>query len=442
MMIARLAWWWWYYHSYCCAASAASLVFVLRFDGSYRANRDETCRAAACAASLKVMSPKTGTIGVQGDNDACWTHRSGISHDTTVCVGGRLLDPRSIESSGQAEYEGIILGLEMLHQCMDELLLVPPPPSMDDDTVRIVSSSRETVPWEIRIEGDCKTVIRQLEGRARPRKLQASYDRARKLLDGIRRQFIPTTIRENFQSHASTSTEGVPSVSFQHIPRHQNVLCDAVAGAIMEWEERCDAHAAVKGLDEIANLCADTEVSVSDEAERRIFPHAKHFCLSQRLALYRALADLSETHGDFRSLHMLGQRLEEELRGGMPTGHVDNDSTRWLWWRNTSVTWQLQGLEGSTDRRHQQKIKKLRRSLHSLSSQLPPGTNHTTVRPAMSPRSSFGDISVDDGRSSPSMMLQHPHRRSVEEWTSRAFVSQEWQTDGRCVVPLGSIHQL
>jgi len=101
-----------------------------------------------------------------------------IETDDKIWLAAKILGGGPY-SSGQVEYEGLIMGLSVLNRWEGELF---------------------------RVEGDCKTAIQQMNGRALSRKLRDEYERA-------------------------ISYGRKHEIEFKHIHREANSFCDQLARA-------------------------------------------------------------------------------------------------------------------------------------------------------------------------------------------------------------------
>jgi hypothetical protein len=250
---------------------------ILRFDGSWKHPRDPEFptsslgRMAACAACI-IIPKEQQPDGVRSIDDT-----------TVALVGGRRLDVGTVRGSAEAEYEGVILGLDGLLQL-----------HRDHSGVNGISRSSSVVT----VEGDCKTVIDQLKGIARPRKLDQYYNRAIALI-----QQLPYEFR------------------YQHIPRAENVLCDRICARILveqqleTWES---LHQELAFIYTNATLVGDemsSEDLLSSFLHRNFDPAGKHYIpLSQRPPFYRSIASTASRIGDFATMVEVGNILETEVK--------------------------------------------------------------------------------------------------------------------------------
>lgn len=215
-----------------------SVLLVLQFDGSLRPPRDpgfptqKLGRLASCSAAL-------------------------LKDDRIVAVGGRTLPLFPGMTSADAEFEGLLMGLEFLcsdNRCDEEKLVV---------------------------QGDCKVVIDLMNQQARPRKLESKYDAAVKCLGRL----------------------GVHDIDFQHIMRESNGLCDSVCGKVIEM--------AVEQA--FLQLSADAEHSVGDTLNR-YFGKRSIIPFSQRLKSYCRMVERAREDGDGLGLQQLGLQLESDAK--------------------------------------------------------------------------------------------------------------------------------
>lgn len=254
---------------------------ILRFDGSWKHPRDPEFptsslgRMASCAACIII--PKEQPDGVHSIDDTA-----------AALVGGRLLDVGLVRGSAEAEYEGVLLGLEgLLHLYRDH-----------SDVNRSFSPSSAACSVVITIEGDCKTVIDQLQGSARPRKLEQYYNRAIDLIQQLPFEF-----------------------QYQHIPRADNVLCDRICARILEeqqfeaWESAYQELALIYTNTTLVGEENLSEDLLSSFLHRHVGPAGKNYIpLSQRPTLYRSIASTASRIRDFTTMVAVGNMLETEIR--------------------------------------------------------------------------------------------------------------------------------
>lgn len=265
-----------------------STLLILRFDGSWKHPRDgdfptsSLGRMAAGAACILVPHPAATTTTT---TTATTEHSTCDGSDRIVLVGGKLLDSAVVRGSAESEYEALLLGLEGLLQVYR---------NETDSKLHSFVSSVGTVT----IEGDCKTVIKQLQGMSRPRKLESYYKRATELIGRL-----PCTIQ------------------YRHIPREQNVLCDRVSARILKQQQEEAWHLAIR---EVSAITSDMELSdagnPSESSPLRSFLR-RHLCdgrsyipLSRRPALYRYVALIACRIRDYQTLLDIGTSLEEEVK--------------------------------------------------------------------------------------------------------------------------------
>jgi ribonuclease HI len=242
----------------------ANPSIILQFDGSLRYPRDpgvstsDLGRMAACAACIRVENGAVVKLGGK-------------------CLKGTV---SSTMTSGEVEYEGLLFGLEGLQAYLEDA---------------------STAPLDVTIQGDCKNVMEQMSGMARPRKLEEYHQRATHLI----RFTLPPQCR----------------LEFQHIPRADNLLCDRISGRILlEWEET--AYRIV--LQELEAMGKHTRIkqgeypinnhtSLRSLLGRSFGPGTSLIPFSRRPELYRYMAEIAVSTGDLTSLLTIGERLQEEL---------------------------------------------------------------------------------------------------------------------------------
>lgn len=226
---------------------------LLQFDGSCRPPRDTgfpltASRLASCAAAI-------------------------ISDDgNVVALGGKTLPMMPGMTSADAEFEGLLLGLDFL----------------------LDSKNEDEMKKDLIIEGDCKPIIDQLNNKSIARKLETKYDRAQKNL-------------LEFES-----------VEVRHIPRRQNQLTDAVCGKAIELltEQRIhllcekaknssfDEKQSFKKLENIVSVLSDCVDEICRDSS--IVPHSK------RLDLFNMIQEKAVLLNDGLALIKTGQAMADE----------------------------------------------------------------------------------------------------------------------------------
>jgi ribonuclease HI len=223
-------------------AAVAAAVVVLQFDGSLR-----PCHSGRGGGSDAWISTCAAAISVDGRLHGLGGRRLLTATTTTLpssAAGSRC-------SSIVAEYEGLLYGLEQLakflHDQHDD--------DDDDDNNRnnnhkrnFYNSSSTVV---VLVQGDCKTVVEQMQGRARPRIMEWYHQRATAIIDhdiapflrGRRKQ--PPQQQQQQQSttnNNNNTNNNTNSVLFQHIPRAQNALTDELADCIADQGQVMAVH--------------------------------------------------------------------------------------------------------------------------------------------------------------------------------------------------------
>ena len=115
-------------------------------------------------------------------------------------------------TSADAEYEGLLMGLDKLRVYLSE----------EQNMNNFVSNPVLTV------KGDCKVIVDQFQGKSAPRKMEMKYNLA---MEKIRR------IQKMCLAQLTTNDKKL-SVRFQHIPRDENHLCDAICRLLVNQKQR------------------------------------------------------------------------------------------------------------------------------------------------------------------------------------------------------------
>jgi Reverse transcriptase-like len=310
--------------------SLLGTTILVKFDGSLRFPSDPGFPTrslesiAACAAYITADTDST-TFSTE---DVIFQRSIQSSRQPCAFLGGKLVDSRQIQNSAESEYEGLILGLEGLFALLTAAGQgYPRPPGMKHH----IKVSKLDV---VTIQGDCKTVIQQMRGRSRPRKLERHHSRAHQLVERL----LPLCNR----------------IQFEHIPRSENCLCDQLCIRMIlqkemitlqqAWIELHDMALEAIGDDKNKNTALEATTSLilasSSSSSSVVSPNAtstpcnskiteylaRHFspscsnliCISARPVIYRWLALIARNCNDNESLIEVGKRLESEARDGWP----------------------------------------------------------------------------------------------------------------------------
>mmetsp|Transcript_4252 Transcript_4252/g.11587 ORF Transcript_4252/g.11587 Transcript_4252/m.11587 type:complete len:408 (-) Transcript_4252:616-1839(-) len=273
-------------------AALQGTAVLLRFDGSLKRPSDpgfptpSLGQIAACAASIQ-------------DND------DGFSGNHHQCLGGKVVPVGTLacSTSAEAEYHGLLLGLEFL----TNRLVVG-----DDDSPRVTKQQHSISPRPaLLVSGDCKMVIDQLLGKSRPRKMEQHYLQAQSLLEQISPNF--DTIR------------------YQHIPRDQNELCDRLCANVIRKEEE---HAVeqlekcilkfshhrrqlvpTRGNDEWSEMpLSDAHSSLPEIIQSHLQSPQSLIPYSKRPFYYQQLASIARKSSDYKTLIHIGKALQWEAK--------------------------------------------------------------------------------------------------------------------------------
>jgi ribonuclease HI len=193
-------------------------------------------------------------------------------HQRIVALGGKFLDIVPGITSADAEYEGLVLGLEWLTR--------RPPDWWNEQSSTVV----------LHVQGDCKVIIDQLNGDAVQGKLRPKYEKAQTSLGVLK------------SSH-------VDSVVFEHIPRGQNIVADRICALAMELQEevalRRFGDALWRALVEAERTTESRLVSVVNTH----FGEPSLLRYSLRPKLYEEMIAIASRQQDGNALVLLGERL-------------------------------------------------------------------------------------------------------------------------------------
>lgn len=178
------------------------LSLVLHFDGSLRPPRDPI-------PGFTRYTPKSLNI----DKMASCSAAIGTDSNKLDSIGGKMLSLVPGMTSADAEYEGLLMGLDKLRTYLSE----------EEKLASLVSSSDPT----LTVKGDCKVIVDQFQGKSTARKMETKYNTA---LDKLR------AIQNICAAHPQSTKK--LSVRFQHIPRDENHLCDAICRLLVNQKQR------------------------------------------------------------------------------------------------------------------------------------------------------------------------------------------------------------
>lgn len=228
-----------------------SCIVVLQFDGSFRPPKDpgyptlET-KLATCAACLSTAS------------DCGANYRP-------LALGSRFLPVPVGMTSGHAEYEGLLLGLEWLSTKNKDFM----------------GESKQ----DLIVQGDCKTVIDQLSGKSHSRKLQIQHKQAQLYLQDI---------GQNFNS-----------IEYQYIPRNLNSICDNLCANTITAAASCCWNSC---LTEIENM----ENPILDIVTRNCLLQSSWVRYSIRPLLHAKMFQAAQKQQDYEAMIIIGDLLFTE----------------------------------------------------------------------------------------------------------------------------------
>jgi ribonuclease HI len=339
--------------SLCC-----SVIILLRFDGSLTPPSDAGCakipaRLAVCstsiALSLTFSSKQCGDI-------MCMP--SFVREAFPLAVGSRSLELTMGMTSAHSEYEGLLLGLEWLVKGGGATL-------WDNSTLihSLQYGEAVSLPPKIHqcvlvIQGDCRTVIDQLSGRSAPRKLRPLYDKSQDLIQKLLQLKKEALL--------------ISRIEYQHIPRHENIVCDGICCALKAIITRNSETALSQAL-RIVSIMENKEAT-GDASQFRIrsiisqhlAPSTSFIRFSVRPPFYKTMAALAERHGEWETLVEIGLSMTTDARQIWPMlGKLSSPRSEF---EALGVMFQIRGLE-SMNRVKQASA--LRRKHRSLLDELP-----------------------------------------------------------------------
>lgn len=138
-------------------------------------------------------------------------------------------------TSADAEYEGLLMGLDKLRVFLS-----------DEQNMNSFMSSDPI----LTVKGDCKVIVDQFQGKSAPRKMEIKHNLA---IEKLRK------LQNMCAAHPQSSKK--LSVRFQHIPRDDNHLCDAICRLLVNQKQRSSVtsiHDAIKAGEREASAQSGT----------------------------------------------------------------------------------------------------------------------------------------------------------------------------------------
>ena len=374
------------------------IVIILQFDGSLRPPRDPGCatlpaRMATCSSRLAFCAKRLPTtLAVPLGQNASLGQELATTLASvpyldllpttddqstqqpnqklvTDFVGGRLLPLTMGMTSAHAEYEGLLLGLEMLLELQSRGSGTNPAPfNLEHRTSSFHlpqpegTSDYKTDDAVLIIQGDCKTVIEQLSGRSLSRKLRECYEVAQERINRLQ-QDREAKQRGNVDSRRSTFR--IRQVQFQHIPRKQNIVCDAICGLLMFHICRNAERSLRQGIayqmqylqhkESVPREKNPNTVSVKTLLDHYFSAKCSRIRYSARPGLYRSLSLLALKRKEWNSLYEIGTVMVEEAKviwapnKKLQNGNQLKDEQEMM--LKLGIQCQLVGLEGLEQRK-------------------------------------------------------------------------------------------
>lgn len=279
------------------------LGLVLYFDGSLRSPRD----AGFSTKGLGRMASCGAVLFAHDNSNNC------------LAVGGKRLEITPDITSADVEYDGLLFGLT---ECLNNEWSI-------NDGVLIV-------------RGDCKAIIDQWNGKAVPRKLLPKHELAMKLIERMGMQ-----------------------VSFEHVTREDNVLCDSICAAVMHISEEREVARFREKLVSLAHSTNNNKLQYqlldllrdSLTSEKSLMRH------SVRPNLYLEVVDVARRLHDGIAMEYMGVQLVAEQKFWKQQNSPINKDLM----AAQGILWQVQGLEWmGNDKRAKQILQKHRFLLDSF----------------------------------------------------------------------------
>ena len=220
-----------------------------------------------------------------------------VSHDdySLLSLGGRCLDIVPGITSADVEYDGLLFGLKHV--------------VIDNDNSLVV-------------RGDCKAIMDQLNGNAVPRKLRPKHELVMELL------------------------KKVDKISFQHVPREENKLCDSLCAGVMQIMEQrevaafCTEMACLRQFAETETKRNVVQNELTDLLKQFLSSDKSLVRYSMRPRLYKEAISIAERLNDSMALEHVGRQMVAESKLWPPSGEINQKVMT-----AQGILWQVQGLE-------------------------------------------------------------------------------------------------
>lgn len=217
-----------------------------------------------------------------------------------LAIGGRYLPNAPGLTSADVEYDGLIFGLDWLvHAFFLE---------QENDPSISVTSERNSIMTQLGndghrlsgpkvvIRGDCKTVIDQLNSRSVPRKMEEKYIEAMDRIQSLKGMFAKyqqRTVRNNFGAADASISQDL-KICFEHVPRENNYLCDALCKLIVN-QKQVEIVESIEALIRLGEVDAAKKISTKNNAKvKRVKrPKRKRTCDPKSEYFQQALAGIN-----------------------------------------------------------------------------------------------------------------------------------------------------
>jgi ribonuclease HI len=245
------------------------LSLVLHFDGSLRPPRDPI-------PGFTRYTPKS----LHSDKMAACSAAIFSDEEDLHSMGGKMLTLLPRMTSADAEYEGLLMGLDKLRGYLS-----------DEQNMNAFMSHSDPA---LTVKGDCKVIVDQFQGKSKPRMMEMKYLSA---IDKI----------HSIQHMCSARSDKKIAVRFQHIPRDDNHLCDAICRLLVNQKQR-------SSVASIYNAIKLGESEVPESSGRPIKKKSKKKAISKNSHFQTALDGIvSSTELDFQLCHSSQLALACEL---------------------------------------------------------------------------------------------------------------------------------
>ena len=246
-------------------------ALILYFDGSYTNPPETSTTLNPSVPFFPYSDTYNKNLRSIASCGAAVYHQINDDYDddslSLLALGGKTYPPYSPNydstmTSANIEYEGLLLGLRWIWN-----MLVNNENS-NDQILHFFPQND----YNIIIRGDCKTVISQMQGKSKPRKLSTEYDNAISLIHQIEKKLIDIDDKTRKNGSGCDGLNNNKIVSFELIGREHNKVTDAIskmASSLIRRKAITKVLKSITKMDEIEHDEARYKLESTNENRKR-----------------------------------------------------------------------------------------------------------------------------------------------------------------------------